>query len=304
MISESDYGLQALSDVRPFRDMFSSIFFASVGMLIDVSFFVSEGARIVLLCAAVILLKMLVTAVVVRVAGRPASTAVLTGIGLAQVGEFSLLLAAVGQAHGLLDGDHYQRFLGISVLSLLATPFLIQWAPRLVHGLRYSPESTAAGPSGLEGHAILVGYGLTGQRLGRVLRSSSIPFVVVEANRDLVRLGRESGDDVVFGDGASGDVLQSVGVRDASVIVFAISSPADERRGVNAARQLNPDVRCVVRTRFVREMEPLRDLGASDVVVEEYEATLEVFARVLGSYGIDAETIHRAIRESDSFDSE
>jgi CPA2 family monovalent cation:H+ antiporter-2 len=153
------------------------------------------------------------------------------------------------------------------------------------------PEGTEA----LSDHAVIVGYGLSGRHLQRVLAAEGIAHVVLEQNGRVVREARADGVPIVFGDGTRREVLERVGVPRARVVVFVISSPADERRGIAMAHELAPRARKVVRTRYVRAIDELMRLGATEVVVEEYEATIELFARVLEGYEVPTLTIHREL---------
>jgi len=301
VISESEYGLQALSDIRPFRDTFSGIFFTSVGMLLDVSIIATQPATLLAAIGALLVLKVATATVAVRSLGRPLITSIVAALGLAQVGEFSFVLAGAGFELGLFDGPGYQLFLAVSVLTMLATPILIgvarPLAERLVRGKRVGGQSVDAVEVAreLEGHAIIVGYGLSGRHLASVLRQAGLPYVALEQNGPAVRAARRLGVKIVYGDGTSPDVLERVGIKRARTIIFAISSPADERRGVAQVRKLNPAVRIVVRTRFVLSIQDLMELGASHVIVEEFEATIELFARILELYEIPTNIIRREL---------
>lgn len=302
VISESEYGAAALSDVLPFRDVFSGIFFTSVGMLLDLGYVASRPGIVVGAAAIVLVLKTGIAAAVVRSLRRSLVVSVQSGLGLAQVGEFSFILAGVGAPLGLLDDAAYQLFLGAAVLSMLAAPFVIatalpvaQRVARLVGRRAVGVARAAIEEEGLSDHAIIVGYGLSGRRLARVLREAGLPYVVIEQNGQLVRRARLEGEPVLFGDGTRRDVLEHVGVARARVLVLSIASPADERRGVAVARQANPDVRIIVRTRYVAAINDLKRLGATEIVVEEYEAALELFARVLQHYEIPSNTVEQEV---------
>ena len=303
IISESEYGLQALSDVLPFRALFSGIFFMSVGMLLDVPAVLAELGPLFALTGALVLLKAALVLGTVLALGGLWTTAVVSGLSLAQVGEFSFLLAAAGLPLGLFREGDYQFFLSMAVLSMVATPTLIQLARPTAR--RVAARSGLAGRRGGQpeagglveraGHTIIVGYGLAGRYLARVLQAAGISCVVVDQNPELVARAREDGIAVVFGDGTQHAVLDHVRLRKARVIVFAISSPTDERRGVALAREINGAVRIVVRTRYILAIDELRKLGANDIVVEEFEASLELFALALGSYEIPINRIWREV---------
>ncbi len=294
IISESAYGLQALDDVMPFRALFSGVFFTSIGMLLDLTV---VGAHLPLLVGGAVLLagvKTAVAAAAVVVRGRRVDTALATGLSLAQIGEFSFVLAAAGLPLGLFGAGHYQVFLAVAALSMMVTPFLVagarSWAVRLVGASRPAPaeEGTGAAPSD---HAIVVGYGLAGRYLARMLQAAGIECLVIDQNADLVATARREGFAALYGDGAGHPVLARAGGGGARLVVFAISSRFDERRGVAAARRAAPGAAVVVRTRYVQSIDELMRLGATEVVVEEFEASLELFARALECYEIPAARI-------------
>jgi K+:H+ antiporter len=303
IISESDYGLQALSDVLPFRDTFSGIFFISVGMLLDVRYVAAHLAAVASVAVGVMVLKALIVVGVVRLLKRSFRVGILAGLGLAQVGEFSFVLAGSGIALGLLDASQYQLFLGASVLSMIAAPFVISGAERLAEWTTKAtggpnvviPTTEMPAVRALTDHVIIVGYGLNGRNLALALQSAGIPYVVLEQNGQLVRRARLERAPIFFGDGTRAEVLEKVGIEHARVLVFAIAAPADERRGVAVARQLSSTVRIVVRTRYVSEIEELRRLGADEVIPEELETSVEIFARVLRRYGVEVNRIRRLV---------
>jgi len=305
IISESDYGLQALSDVLPFRDTFSGIFFISVGMLLDVRYVWEHLPLVVALALGVVLIKAVVVVAVVRALKRSLRVGVVSGLGLAQAGEFSFVLAGSGVSLGLLDATRYQLFLDTSVLTMLAAPFVIGNADRVANWLsRLAREPQVTIPTqelpavrALRDHVIIVGYGLNGRNLARALTAAGIPYVVLEQNGQIVRRARLAREPVFFGDGTRSEVLEKVGIAHARVIVFAIAAPAEERRGVSVARHLNDQIRIVVRTRSVAEIEELRRLGADEVVPEELETSVEIFARVLRRYGVSVNRIRRLVDE-------
>ena len=303
VISESEYGLQAISNVLPFRDMFSGIFFASVGMLLDTRFLIAQPLLVVSAAVIVVLVKGGICTAVVLSLRRTLQSSIVSGIGLAQIGEFSFILASVGDPLGLFSGNDYQLFLSVSVLTMLATPFMTAGARPAAEGIAHLLGRPALIVSGaekasgveLKDHTIIVGYGLGGRHLARVLAAAGLPYVILEQNGQIVRRARSEGVRIFFGDGTRREVLAQMGGEHARVILFVISSLADERRGVAAARELSPFARIVVRTRFVRAIDDLMHLGASEVVVEEFEASLELFARALEYYEIPSNTIQREV---------
>lgn len=303
LISESEFGSQAISDVLPFRDTLSAIFFISVGMLLDVGGVLADPATFVLAAAAVVLIKIVATTVAGLTLHRPLQVAVVSGIALAQIGEFSFVLAGVAAPLGLITPELNQLFLGTAVLTMLATPFMIRGAPavaRLACRITGSPfltgtETDAPDIGALSDHVVIVGYGINGRNVARVLDGVAIPYCVLEQNGRVVEAARRDGQPIFYGDATQEHTLQRARVAHARVLVLAIASPADELRAVAIARSMNPEIRIVVRTRFVAAVAELEGVGADEVVAEEFETSLEIFSRVLRHYEIPSNVIEREV---------
>lgn len=218
----------------------------------------------------------------------PLRTALLSGLALAQVGEFSFLLAQQGQVLGLISGDLFQMFINTSILTMPAAPFIIQVAPRLVSKLSRrarAPEEQGE-TCNLVDHTIIAGYGLNGRNLSKTLRATHIPYVILEVNADTIRRARKEGEPILYGDITREDVLKRAGVACAKVIVFAISDYTATRIAVRSARRLNRSIFILVRTRYAAEVDELKKLGADQVIPEEFETSIEIFSRVLDQYHI------------------
>src|SRR3989475_7427409 len=295
IISESEYSHQAMAEILPFRDSFNSLFFISIGMLLDLRILLAHPVLVMGLVVALVAGKMVTTAGAAVATGYSWRAAVLTGIALAQVGEFSFILAKVGKSVGLLPGESFQVFLTVSVLTLLLTPFLLQASPRLarraeaLQRLRHLLPERQTDPHGvlprhLRDHTIIAGYGVNGRNLAQVLRETEIPFVVVDVDGEAVRQEQKNGIPIVFGDITHPQVLRRLGIQDARALVLAISDPIATRRAVTVARQLSPAIHIVARTRYLREIEDLRGTGADQVVPEEFETSIEIFSLVLQHY--------------------
>jgi len=305
VISESEYSHQAMADVLPFRDSFNSLFFVSIGILMDWRVLIDHPVLVVGLLLAILSVKFLTGAAASLAMDIPPRSAFMVGVALAQVGEFSFLLAQQGQESGLLRGDPYQVFLAVSVLSMIVTPFLMQWSPlmarrieavqRLRHWLPSRTEAHVLRAEGkqirVKDHVIIVGYGLNGRNLARVLSETEIPHLALDLDGDTVRRESRHGVPIYYGDATNPNVLRHVKIEEAKVLVVAISDPFITRRTVQVAKVLNPKVRVVVRTRYLRELEELHDIGADDVVPEEFETSIEIFALVLRTYNLPQDFI-------------
>jgi len=307
VISESEYSHQAMAEILPFRDSFNSLFFVSIGILMDWRILLDYPVVVTGLLTVMLLIKFVTGSGAVLAASMPPRSAVMTGIALAQVGEFSFILAQVGQEHGLLIGAPYQIFLSVSVCSMIITPFLMQWSPHLsrrveaVQRVRHwFPGRTTAHALETEGrhlrikdHVIIVGYGLNGRNLARVLSETEVPYIALDLDGDTVRREAHHGLPLYYGDATNPNVLRHAKIDEARVLVVAISDPFMARRTVQVARGLNPKIHIVVRTRHLRELEELHQLGADDVVPEEFETSIEIFALVLRTYNMPQDFVMR-----------
>ena len=305
VLSESEYSHQIVADILPFRDVFNSLFFISIGMLLSLSALWADLLTVLAWVGALTLGKALIVLAVVRLLGYSLRVSTMTAVGLAQVGEFSFILAKAGGAGGLLSSTDYQRFLAASILSMIAAPFLIKVAPRLGYTLQsvfapgslLEPSVVGFNPEepDMRGHVIIVGYGLNGRNLAKVLRRTGVPYLVMELNAEAVRNARAEGERIVYGDATRKEVLHHIGIERARILVLAISDPVATRHTVWLARQLNPDLHIIVRTRYMSEMSDLRGLGANEVIPEEFETSIEIFSRVLREYGIARHVIQRQV---------
>ena len=298
VLADSEYSHQALGNMLPFRDVFASFFFVSVGMLLDLQYAVANPLPVVAAVVAVVLAKAVLAGVATLLLGLPLRTAILVGFGLSQVGEFSFVLSKVGVTHGLLDEAGYQWFLAVSVFTMLATPFVMALAPRLADAAARLPLPSrllrsVSGPPVVvaEAHLIIVGFGPTGRHLARAAQVGNVPYVVVEMNPDTVRVERRKGERIVFGDASDPAVLEHVGIETARIMVVVISDPAAARRAVEVGRRTNPSVHILVRTRFLGETSSLYTLGANEVIPDELESSVEVFTRVLNHYQVPRDRI-------------
>jgi CPA2 family monovalent cation:H+ antiporter-2 len=305
IISESEYGYHALGNVVPFRDVFTSLFFVSIGMLLDLGFLINHPDQVALISVAVVISKTFIASIAVLFLGFPLRTAIIVGLTLCQVGEFSFILAKVGVDFGLLVGDSFQLFLAVAVITMGVTPFIMALAPRVAKAtLRLAlPAKLKTGFSSksesviehqaheLEDHLIIVGYGLNGKNVATAAKTAKIPFVITEMNPETVRKEKKAGEPIIYGDATHEAVLEHVGIEEARVMVVAISDPTATRGITSVARRLNPKIHIIARTRLFAETAALRELGANEVIADEYETSVEIFARVLAKYLVPKEEI-------------
>jgi len=283
-------------------------------MLMNVGYMAGNWQKISIAVAGIFCLKVITGTAAPLLIGTPLRASLHAGLGLAQIGEFSFILAAAGRSSALISEDLYQVFLSSSVITMMATPFVLNTAPSVSawitsrHLLKkidmLKRISDAEGfPRKKQGHVIIIGFGLNGRNLARVLKETAIPYVVIEMNSDTVREMRKKGEPIYYGDATGKDMLHKLGIERARLLVVAISDPASTRRVVAVARHENPGLEIIVRTRYIAEIEDLKALGANEIIPEEFETSIEIFSRVLHRYNFPSNVILDMVEKirSDSY---
>jgi CPA2 family monovalent cation:H+ antiporter-2 len=311
IISESEYAQEALGRTLPFRDVFLSLFFISIGMLLDLAFLLDHLLIILGFVVLIIMLKTLTGSFSTLLLGYPLRTAVLVGFSLAQVGEFSFILSKSSLEHGILGTNDYQTLLGIALITMAITPFIMKMAPQLadlsvrlpfsqriksgLRPLKIVPDAEQAVKK--KDHLVIIGYGVNGRNVSRAAKLADIPYVIIEMNPETVRVERIKGEPIYYGDATQEAILEHIDIQDAHVMVITIPDVAAARRVTELARRLNPALHIIARTRYLKEVAPLYELGADEVIPEEFETSIEIFSRALSEYLIPRDDIERFISE-------
>lgn len=287
-ISESEYSHQAMSYVTPLKEIFTSFFFVSVGMLLDLSFVVDNISMILYLTAGVLIIKSLIGWVAAKILRIHLRIAIIVAFYITQIGEFSLILAKEGLSVNLISLEVYQYFLAVTILSIAFTPFIINFSYRISDRIskrtgNIISDYQAKPQKELEDHIIIVGFGLNGRNIARVARKFEIPYVVLETNPDTVKQEKAK-EPVHFGDAVQSHVMHHLNVHKARVVVIAISDPRATQKIVHNIREQSRQTHVIVRTRFVQDIPELLKLGADEVIPEEFETSIEIFHRVLTHY--------------------
>ncbi|WP_027126530.1 monovalent cation:proton antiporter family protein [Gelidibacter mesophilus] len=296
IISESEYSHQATSIILPFRELFTSFFFVSIGMLLDLSFFLSNIPIILLLVCIVLILKSSVAAIAVAILKYPTKTAILTGLALFQVGEFAFILSKIGIQYNLLTPQTNQYFLSVSIVSMILTPFVIIFSERIADkvlgvkrklGLKRDLDASKieeiVEPT-LSNHLVIIGYGINGSNLAKAATASNIPFIVIETNAEIVKREKAKGLPIIFGDATNDHILETVHLSRARAAVVAISANTDTQNIIKNIRAISDSLYLVVRTRYVKETSELLALGADEVIPEEFETSIQIFEHILHNF--------------------
>lgn len=302
LLAGSTYSLSELEGVLPFKTVFTSLFFISVGMLLDVGFAFEHLGRVVGTAVSLISLKTLLALPAMLLLGYPLRVCIIAALCLSQIGEFSFVLAKSGVRYGLIDQLAYQMFLSGTIVTMALTPVIMNFAPRWAEvvvrrlGRKEDKGEEISAPVGLKDHLIIVGFGVGGRFLARTARKTGIPYVILEMNPQTVRRCRGS-EPIHHGDATRPLVLSHFGVERARVLTVVISDPLAVREIAAVARKLNPRLHIVARTRFLGEIPTLKEMGADDVIPEDFETAVEIFSRVLAHYLVPRQTIEGFVRE-------
>ena len=310
IVSESEYSHQATSIILPFRELFTSFFFVSVGMLLDLSFFIKHIWVILLLVFVVFIVKSIIASLAVAILKYPPRTIILTGLSLFQVGEFAFILSKVGIDNQLLDVATNQYFLSISIVSMLLTPFVIIFSDSIANKLVGVSEKLGIQSNlldlnnnqitindDLENHLIIIGYGVNGSNLAKAATTSNIPFIVIEFDAEIVKRERAKGLPIIFGDATHDHILEAVQIHKARASVVAISDNQATKKVVKNVRNHSDSLYLVVRTRFVKEISELFALGADEVIPEEFETSVQIFTHVLHNFLVPEDDIDQIVEK-------
>jgi CPA2 family monovalent cation:H+ antiporter-2 len=305
MIAEVEYADQTLTYVEPLRDIFATLFFAAIGMLIDPMFLWDNLELILGLVALVLLGKFLIITPIVRAFGYSPKTALIAGIGLAQIGEFSFVLASEGQVLGLVSRRVYLLILGTTAVTLVLTPFLLRMLPPIFNWMETQPwlkdfldagaplEVSELIPT--QNHVVVCGYGRVGRNIVRLLQAYQYPVVVIDQSEQTVQELRDAEIPYVYGNAASPRVLEKAAIEHAKGVAIALPDPMSTRLCLKRSLEFSPDLDAVVRADRDQDIEVLYQLGAREVVQPEFEASLELSTHLLMGMGLPLRSIQKDV---------
>jgi len=300
MFANTGFSHQLIGDIIPFRHLFVSIFFVSIGLLFDIHFFLNHIFLVLSVVSLVLFINFFIMTLLIMAFGFPPRVAVITGIMLSQIGEFSFLLIEMARGSGHITPDLYQVLLSTAFLTMLMTPLLFAAIPFVLKVLgrfvifgvppkNWTKQDRTL--SSLTGHVILCGFGPTGQDLAIAFREEKIPFVIIEMNPVRMREAKKMHMRAIYGDAANQEVLKRVGISRARAFIVSFPDPLGATQIIRVVQGLNPNVILAVRTRYEGQMPQLYELGADIVVTEEWEASHELNRLVLGQLNIPQERI-------------
>lgn len=313
IISESEYSHEAFSTILPFRELFTSFFFISIGFLLDVNYLYNNFFVIVLITLSVMIMKTFATLAASFYTGHNLRVALVAGFFLCQVGEFSFIVSGEALKYDLLSKDIYQTFLSVSILSMAVTPAILQNGekfaaylgnllmndqfkkrfPRLIKSTRdmYVIDKK------LSDHIVLVGFSNSGKSIGKALRMAAIPFVAIDSDPEIVLAAKAKKTPISFGSAVNKNVLEHAFVKDARIVIITISELDVVRNIVLEVRKLNQNAYIIAVSDKLQDIVKLYDVGANDVISEQFETSMEIVARALAKYLVPRNQIDEFINK-------
>jgi len=297
VLRETRFVHQALAEITPLRDIFATLFFVSLGMLLDPFFVIENWALIVLLLVAIIAVKILVIFGVVRLFGYSSRIAIMTGAGLFQIGEFGFILAQGGVRNGIISDQFYSLILASAIISMLLTPISISLVSKLypklvsmVSGRQMVTQEVASAPAPAPteelNRVVIAGYGRVGQNIAQGLQDVGIPYLVVDLDPERVSEAKSSGRPRIYGDATNINVLSKADLGRATALVVTYPDPMAVVTTIKAALSINPRLKVLARVHRAREADELKGLGVTEMVSPEYEASFRLMERLLNVIGL------------------
>lgn len=311
MISATPFRFHALSEMGPFRAAVSGLFFVSVGMLISPQFITQNLAQVAALVVFILIIKTLIATGSVLLFGYPLGVALVVGMILAQMGEFSFLLISVGFKEAVIDRQLYNLLIAACGVTIVIAPIMMElsvWVGPLLGkfspaAIRRKQKPKEEELEKLSDHAIICGFGPLGETIGKMLKKSQIRYVVLELNPEKARKLKEAKQPVYIGDGASAELLSHSGIERAKMLAIAVPDYLNALAIIRQARRLNEQITIVTRSRYRDQVEHFYEAGADIVICEELEVGIEMGRYVLLDLGIQEEDVNRFVSEVRAFGS-
>lgn len=304
MISEVEYSDQTLDYVEPIRDICAAAFFAAIGVLIDPVFLWNNLTLILGLVTVVLVGKSLIITPLVVLFRYPLKTAIIAGLGMDQIGEFSFVLAGQGSKFGLISENVYSLILGTTAVTLIVTPFVLRSLPAILTRAESLPWFAqtdgvleAAEDLPFQDHIVVCGYGRVGSNIVKLLRDRNYPVLVIDQSEQNIQKLRKTNIPYLYGNAASLLVLEKAGVNQAKGMAIALSDPISTRLCLKRTLKLNPELDLVVRANTEKDIEPLYQMGAREVVQPEFEASLELSTHLFTGLGFPLAAIQQNIQQ-------
>ena len=304
------FGYQATAEITPLRDIFATLFFITMGMLLDPRFLLENWSLVLITVLIILVIKILVVFCIVRLFGHSNRIAVLAGTGLFQIGEFGFIIAQGGISSGIVTGEFYSLILSTAILSMLLTPLLLNIVSKLYTRSTAPASIKTAAPSQpsppaiveqpqVNNRVIIAGYGRIGENVAQGIDDAGLPFTVIEIDPERINILKKNKKPRIYGDASNIHVLAQAALKNAGILVVTFPDPLAVVNTVKNALEINPELHIVARVHRTREADLLKSLGVDELVSPEYEASLEFIERILLVSGWNKREIQRAVIEAE-----
>ena len=315
LISNTEYSHQTLGYIQPFQDVFMSLFFISIGLMVNLHLFLYNIGIILALTAIILVIKFTATLLTGKALNLPNKISISIAILLSQIGEFSFVLAREGMSYGLMTKEFFSIFLGVSILTMSVSPFLQKLTPQITRllgrisyfqedeELKTLPEELSEAQP-ITDHVILVGMGRVGKQMTKACNQFHVPILAVDMNPIIVEQQQNLGVPIIYGNASNENVLKQLRVTSAQCIVISASTYEGTLKTIDTARRLNPDIHIIVRTKYLKNIEEVIEAGADEVIPKEFETSILMFTRIMDYYNKDMDEIAEAVNDlrSDNYD--
>ena len=315
LISNTEYSHQTLGYIQPFEDVFMSLFFISIGLMVNLHLFLANIGIILALTVVILIINFTATFITGMVLKLPTKISISIAVLLSQIGEFSFVLAKEGMNYGLMTKQFFSIFLGVSILTMSLTPFLEKSTPKIVklfakfsyfqvdEELKTIPEELEEDTE-INDHVILVGLGRNGKHIAKACSQFNIPIRIVDMNPIIVENQQALGLPIIYGKASNESVLKELNITSAQCIVISASTYEETLKTIDTARRLNPDIHIIVRTRYLKNIDEVIEAGADEVIPKEFETSILMFTRLMDYYNKDLDEITDAVNDlrSDNYD--
>jgi CPA2 family monovalent cation:H+ antiporter-2 len=295
LISETPFSSETINNIVPFKIIFTSIFFTSIGMMVNLDFFITNyhWLKIIFYSVLFIITKFIVIFFIILIFHKNIRISMITSMYLSQIGEFSLIVLKLAHDQNLIDDATNQILLSSSILTMLLTPLIANYSHKITYKTTeilnsiYKfdlKEQTISINEKLKDHIIIVGFGINGRNVAKAAKIVDIPYIIIEMNIKTVLNEQKKGESIVYGDATNIHLLEQIGIRDAKLLVIVINDFKTTDHIIQIARKLNPNLHMIARTRYVAEVPQLYKSGANDVIPEEFETSIQIFRKILEHY--------------------
>lgn len=292
ILAESQYLYEIETEIKSLKNIFISLFFVSIGLLLDLNYLSESAPQVLAGAGGIIAVKTIIVFLILYFAKYPANISLVTALGIAQIGEFSFLLLNLARNLEIVSPNYYQYLLSVTIISMLITPLLLYVGSRAVkvEALKEKVKTRRAFPS-LKDHVVIGGFGMNGQHLAKIFKALDIPFSAIEMNPATVKKFYDQGENIIFGDITRSDNLKHLGIENAAMFIIAISDTEATLKAVEIGRSMNKNMRIIVRSDYFSQLEEAYKRGADAVVSQDFEAAIQISSQTLKYLGISTRFI-------------